>query len=270
MILRKNLSTFVNLEVYDSIGYVFYYNGKRYVADEIKTSWLTRNSKGELILELDKATEDLSNQYSEAFSESVRNLFNQHYSAYLNAISAMYGQPLGTGKINKGHVAEGYEAHLLEHHKLSYQKLNNVRIDSPLAKMAISTKEEVELKISDWGSHESNSEAWAHIRAALGRQRGTVAGDVGRFQVKQGSDSSAYGHRVRLSSLPNLKRGVRDYCDILNPDIPSKNVAARIATYLSETISKPTKEIQAHILNLELGENISGFNNKRSRSIIHI
>ena len=50
--LRKLLSQFINLEVYDKITYSFYYNGKRYETDSIDASWLTKSSKGELKLKL--------------------------------------------------------------------------------------------------------------------------------------------------------------------------------------------------------------------------
>ena len=56
MKLRKILSQFLSIEVYDSIDYTFYYNGKQYHTSKIDASWLTKSgSTGELKLRLNAA-----------------------------------------------------------------------------------------------------------------------------------------------------------------------------------------------------------------------
>ena len=60
MKLRKILGQFLSIEVYDSIDYTFYYNGKQYHTSEIQAKWLTKSkSTGELKLRLNAAVEDL-------------------------------------------------------------------------------------------------------------------------------------------------------------------------------------------------------------------
>ena len=274
MQIRKLLSPFIQLNTYDSIGYVFYYNGQRFVADEIKEEWLIKGSKGSLSIDLEKATSDISKTYSANAQSALRDIFNKHYASYLAAISGMYekhtGYPLGAkvkgAKLNRGHVAEAYESHLASHHSAVYQLLNSLDIDSIASKSIVAT-EIKELKADWWASHESPDGAWIHIRGSMGTQRGTVAGDVGRFQVKQGSNTSAYSSQVRLSSLANLKRGVKDYCDIINPDIPVSQLAHRLAIYLSETVGQPSKELQAYIANKEFSGDITKLNKTK---IVHI
>ena len=58
--------------------------------------------------------------------------------------------------------------------------MNSLNIDS-VASKAIIAKEVTEFKIDWWATHESPDDAWVHIRSSMGTQRGTVAGDVGRF-----------------------------------------------------------------------------------------
>jgi len=71
MELRALLSEFINLEVYDSITYSFYYNGRRYVTDTIKPEWLIKGSKGELRLNLEVATQDLMQDHGSAIVEAA-------------------------------------------------------------------------------------------------------------------------------------------------------------------------------------------------------
>lgn len=270
MKIRQLLSTFINLNTYDNIGYVFYYNGQRYVTETIQQSWLISGSKGSLSLNLEKAAEDLKSQYSNSLENKIRSIFNQHYATYLQAIAGMYEYPLGArikgAKLNKGHVAEAYESHLAEHHKVAYNLLNNFSIDSPATKAIVAQLTD-ELGADYWAKHETPTEAWIHVRGALGTQRGTVAGDVGRFQVKQGSNSSVYGAQVRLSSIANLRRGVNNYCAIINPDIDATVVARQLATYLSERIGQPSKDLQAYIANKEFQGDLNNLSLKR---IVHI
>ena len=274
MEIRKLLTPFINLNTYDSIGYVFYYNNQRFVTEEISTSWLIRGSKGSLSIDLEKATQEIAKKYNNQYTNSLRELFNRHYASYLAAISGMYyentGYPLGArakgSRLNKGHVAEAYESHLASHHSMAYKLLNSLSIESATVK-SIVAKELEDFSNDWWANHESSEEAWIHIRSSLGTQRGTVAGDVGRFQVKQGSNTNQYGSQVRLSSLANLKRGVSDYCDIINPNIPIEQIAHRLAIYLSETVSQPSKELQAYIANKEFSGDIEKL---QQTKIVHI
>ena len=276
MEIRKLLSDFITLDTYDSIGYVFYYNNQRYTTDTIQQEWLIKGSKGSLSIDLEKAVKDLSKTYSDEATNKIQQIFNQHYASYLNAIVGMYrGDYNGTigghkkgSRLNRGHIAEAYESHLAEHHSAAYNLLNGISIESA-AQKAIIAQNIKDFGESYWASHENPEGAWIHIRGALGTQRGTVAGDVGRFQVKQATSSSTniYSSQVRLSSVANLKRGVEDYCAIVNPNLSIDYVARRLATYLSERVGQPSKELQAHIANKEFGGDLSRFELKR---IIHI
>lgn len=243
MHLRQLLSRFIQLDTYESIAYAFYYNGQRYTTDNISANWLIKNNKGELRLNLDKAVEDIQKEFGSKSLNKLNQIFNQHYSSYLAAISGTYNGQLGHGRLNRGHIAEAYESHLAEHHSAAYQLMNEP-IDSAIEKM-VAAFEISQNPEQYWSTHESIEEAWIHIRGALGTQRGTVAGDVGRFQVKQGFSGNQYSSQVRLSSLTNLKTGIRNYCDIINLDIPVENVARRIAMYLSEPVKKTEQNLKA-------------------------
>lgn len=257
--LRKELNEYINLEVYDSIEYVFYYNNERFMTDQLKLDWMFVNNKGELRLSLEKAISDLKLTLEESGKQKINKIFSNHYQEYLKAISGMYKGILGKGRLNKGHVAEAYEIHISQHHTRAYQLLNNVVENSSILDQMINILD-LETKGSDyWANHESEDEAWRHIRNALGTQRGTVAGDVGKFQVKQGtfSKNNSYSSVVRLTSLTNLTTGISVYNRLLNPKIPSQIVAREIAMYLSESVKKTDQNIQAYIANKEFGKQIN-------------
>ena len=243
MNLRQLLSRFIQLDTYESIAYAFYYNGERYTTDTISAEWLTKNSKGELRLNLDTAIQDIKKNFGSKSLLALNNIFNRHYSSYLAAISGTYKGVLGHGRLNRGHIAEAYEAHLAEHHSAAYQLLN-VPVESAIDKM-VAALEINENPEAYWSTHESIEEAWIHIRGSLGTQRGTVAGDVGRFQVKQGFSGNQYSSQVRLSSLANLKTGIKTYCDIVNLDIPVEVVARKVAMYLTEPVKKTEQNLKA-------------------------
>jgi hypothetical protein len=113
-------------------------------------------------------------------------------------------------KLNKGYIAEAYEEHLAIHHTTAYNLFNKSKSLSVLDKgiMITTAIEDISSAGNWWASHESMSKAWSHITSSMGRQRGTVAGDVGRVQVKSGYSYSTYGRKVRLASLATLKDGV--------------------------------------------------------------
>ena len=260
--MRNLLSSFINLEVYDSIEYVFYYNNQRYVTNHIDGSWLVQRSKGsELSLDLEKAAEELKQQYQNQSVSTIQKLFNEHYLAYLAVIQGTYKAKSSNRKINKGHIAEAYESHLAKHHTQAYNLLNKISIEnsslSTGEKIILSNiKEESSFHEKRWDAHEGVTMAWHHIKTALGTQRGTVAGDVGKFQVKQGSNFSKFSNFVRLSSLTNLKKGIEVYSDIFSNESPDK-VAYKIAMYLTEPVKKTSQNIQAYIFNKEIATELN-------------
>lgn len=258
--MRKILSNFINLEVYDSIEYVFYYNNQRYVTNHIDASWLIQKGKGsELSLDLERAAEELQKQYQNTATATVQKIFNEHYLSYLSVIQNTMKNKTSK-KINKGHIAEAFESHLAEHHTSAYNLLNTLSIQSrPLStseKIILSKNEEKELHESNWKTHDGITMAWQHIRGALGTQRGTVAGDVGKFQVKQGTNFSQFSSHVRLSSLTNLKTGISRYCEIFSEEEPEK-VARKIAMYLSEPVKKTQENLNAYIMNKEIATELN-------------
>lgn len=264
MSLRSLLAKYVNLEVYDSIAYAFYFNGQRFSTENLNADWMFVTSKGELRLSLDKAVEDLKKDIAGTAKEKVADIFNRHYARYMDAIVGMYkGHAIGSkqkgSRLNRGHIAEAYETHIASHHSQAYNLYNE--LNTPLSTMdKMVYVLELETKGDEyWASHETPDEAWRHIRGAMGTQRGTVAGDVGRFQVKQGtsSDTNIYSSQVRLASLSTLRNGINAYCDILNPNIAPNIIARKIAMYMSEPVAKNERNIKAYAANKYLSEEIS-------------
>ena len=181
----------------------------------------------------------------------------------------MYKGTIGLGgKINQGHVTEAFESHLALHHSNSYRFINQVgNKNFTIDKIILFQGLKKEFTINYWADKESPDAAWAHIRGALGNQRGTVAGDVGFMQVKRGANRG-YGKTARLITLKNLQTGISYYSDIINPQIPIERVAKNIATYLSERINSNEQKIQAYIANKQqLGKNITI---NKDNYIIHI
>ena len=169
----------------------------------------------------------------------------------------------GSSRLNQGRVAEAFEAHLTEHHPNAFQYLNTLNTNSVISKSLL-VQFATEAGDSYWAHHEDPNSAWAHIRGAMGTQRGTVAGDVGNRQVKSAKDS---GNQVKLSTLTNLKTGIKRYADILNPDIPCRDVALKLARYLTEPVKRNEKNLQAYIANKELSTDISKLQSVR---LVHI
>ena len=267
MSLRQLLSKYVNLEVYDSIAYAFYFDGQRFSTEYLNADWLFVTSKGELRLSLDKAAEELKKGIAGTTKEKIQDIFNKHYGRYMDAISGMYqkqtGYPLGAkvkgARLNKGHVTEAYETHISGHHSQAYNLLNSINApETDMDKMVYALELET-MGDKYWENHETPEEAWKHVRSAMGTQRGTVAGDVGRFQVKQGSSSitNIYSSQVRLASLSTLRNGINTYCDILNPKIAPNVVARKIAMYMSEPVAKTERNLKAYAANKYLSEEIS-------------
>ena len=185
MTLRILLSKYVNLDVYDSIAYAFYFDGQRFSTENLNADWMFVTSKGELRLSLEKAAEDLKKGIEGTAREKIFDIFNRHYGRYMDAISGMYlaksGYPLGAkvkgAKLNRGHVAEAYETHIASHHSQAYTLLNSINSpETVMEKMVYAL--DLETKGDEyWSIHESPDEAWKHIRGAMGKQRGTGSPD---------------------------------------------------------------------------------------------
>lgn len=267
MLIRQLLAARnIELEQYNSVSYAFYYKGMRYAADTVNINWLRVGSDGTLKLNLNKAAEDLKQEITDATKQKIQEMFQKHYLVYLAAIKGMYR---GKG-LNEGHIAEAYEAHLAEHHPNAYQYLNTLNSGSIVSESLLASfasQTEAETKDTYWASHEDPDSAWIHVRGSLGTQRGTVAGDVGSRQVKSAKNS---GGQVRLATLNTLKDGILAYSEILNPNIPSNQVAYKIARYISEPVSKTDKNIQAFIANHELSASIDELKKDKQFIMVHL
>lgn len=250
----------IKLQEYNDISYSFYYKGTRYTSDTIDLNWIRVGSDGTLKLNIDKAAKDLKQQINSISQKQLQAIFQKHFEVYLAAIFGMYK---GSNRLNQGRVAEAFEAHLTEHHPNAFQYLNTLNTNSVISKSLL-VQFATEAGDSYWAHHEDPNSAWAHIRGAMGTQRGTVAGDVGNRQVKSAKDS---GGQVRLSTLTNLKTGIKRYADILNPDIPCRDVALKLARYLTEPVKRNEKNLQAYIANKELSTDISKLQSVR---LVHI
>ena len=250
----------IKLQEYNDISYSFYYKGVRYASDTIDLNWIRVGSDGTLRLNIDKAVKDLKQQINSISQKQLQAIFQKHFEVYLAAIFGMYK---GSNRLNQGRVAEAFEAHLTEHHPNAFQYLNTLNTNSVISKSLL-VQFATEAGDSYWAHHEDPNSAWAHIRGAMGTQRGTVAGDVGNRQVKSAKDS---GDQVRLSTLTNLKTGIKRYADILNPDIPCRDVALKLARYLTEPVKRNEKNLQAYIANKELSTDISKL---QSVKLVHI
>lgn len=250
----------IKLQEYNDISYSFYYNGTRYTSDTIDLNWIRVGSDGALKLNIDKAVKDLKQQINSISQKQLQAIFQKHFEVYLAAIFGMYK---GSNRLNQGRVAEAFEAHLTEHHPNAFQYLNTLNTNSVISKSLL-VQFATEAGDSYWAHHEDPNSAWAHIRGAMGTQRGTVAGDVGNRQVKSAKDS---GNQVRLSTLTNLKTGIKRYADILNPDISCRDVALKLARYLTEPVKRNEKNLQAYIANKELSTDISKLQSVR---LVHI
>ena len=250
----------IKLQEYNDISYSFYYKGTRYTSDTIDLNWVRVGSDGALKLNIDKAVKDLKQQINSISQKQLQAIFQKHFEVYLAAIFGMYK---GSSRLNQGRVAEAFEAHLTEHHPNAFQYLNTLNTNSVISKSLL-VQFATEAGDSYWARHEDPNSAWMHIRGAMGTQRGTVAGDVGNRQVKSAKDS---GNQVKLSTLTNLKTGIKRYADILNPEISCRDVALKLARYLTEPVKRNEKNLQAYIANKELSTDISKLQSVR---LVHI
>ena len=269
MKLRKILGQFLSIEVYKSIDYTFYYNGKQYHTSKIKADWLTKSkSTGELKLRLNAAVEDIQKEVSSTYRDRVNEIFNQHYAVYLAAIRGTYNGIIGRGgALNLGHIAEAYESHTAEHHPVEYRIMKNLETSSQeltvIDKAMIAYETETEA-INYWANHEGIDMAWQHIRESLGTQRGTVAGDVGSTQVKQGKTGAS---KIRLARLGTLQEGIISYTLILDENVDPYEAALRIAKYISEPVRQVSAKIIDGIKDEKVKQLFEDFNTKASKNI---
>jgi hypothetical protein len=270
MKLRQILSQFLAIEVYDSIDYAFYYNGKQYHTNKIDAAWLTKSkSTGELKLRLNAAAKDLGGDVGDIYKDRVNEIFNQHYAVYLAAIRGTYNGVIGRGgALNLGHIAEAYESHTAEHHPVEYRVMKN--LESSTREMTIVDKAMVAYEtetgaINYWANHEGIDAAWQHIRESLGTQRGTVAGDVGATQVKQGKTGAG---RIRLARLSTLQEGVESYTLILDESVDPYVAALRIAKYISEPVRQVSATIIDGIKDKEIQQLFQDFNINAAKQIM--
>lgn len=273
--LRKLITDFkIEAEQYNNISYAFYYNRSdgqtiRYSTDHLDISWLRVSSSGELQINLTKAVNDIAKN---GVNTLAKKIFTEHYQSYYNLITGTYnprkkfnGKVYKRSPLNKGHISEAFEEHLVEHHPAFYQLLNSGFLfkqesnESILAKMA-----QVQQQDNGNNWHETPTTAWMHIRHSMGTQRGTVAGDVGRFQVKSGSSENP---TLRLARLNTLIQGVKTYSLILNTDKPSREVAILLATYMSEKITHTSARLVDAITDQEVKKLLKDFDAKIEQNI---
>lgn len=251
--IRQLLKTVLPaIEIYDEINYALYYDGKRYVTKKLNPAWLRVSSKGALKLNLNKAVHDIEKQYQDDIVNKIRELFNNHYEAYVNMITGTYrgDPPIGIkgARVTLGHVAEAFEEHLSEHHNndRAHQVYQILMIDkqqelSSSLLNAATYFEKHQVRLNQWYKHEKIEKGWAHISHSLGTQGGVVAGDVGRMQVKQIKEKG--GGELKLASMNILEDGVSIYSEILNKKISPTIVAYKLANYLSESVPKDSADL---------------------------
>ncbi len=248
--LRKLLTAYdIQLAQYNQLDYALYFRGERYYASTANIAAAVsyggiRITKAGLMIDLKKITESLQEDIRNDCRQSLFDAFSEHYKSFLSYASGMYQQQnksqfgVPPAKVNLGHVAEAHERHLQEHHstlfRLSTQK------DLTPTDLLTARLEEFKQQTTEAHWHEGPEGVWGHIRASLGYQRGTVAGDVNATQVKQVKEGSA-SSTLRLSSITNLKLGIKMYSAIFNPDIPVQQVASGIAIYISDILDNDAR-----------------------------
>lgn len=243
--MRQLLNEYdLQVSQYDQLDYALYFKGQRFYASTENISAAIqyggiRITKSGLMIDLKKITDSLQKDLQTDCRQSLFNAFSEHYKSFLGYASGMYWKQnksqfgVPPAEINLGHVAEAHERHLQEHHSLLF-KISTKKDLTPNDLLAARIQEfQQQTTPEHW--HEGAESVWAHIRASLGFQRGTVAGDVNATQVKQVKENSN-SSTLRLSSIGNLKLGIKMYSAIFNKDIPVQQVASGIAIYISDII----------------------------------
>ena len=264
---------------YDSIEYSFYFEGVRYTTKEIKAEWLfekSENGRKVIGLDLQKAVDDLSQNLNDSTNQQIQQLLTKHYLSYLSMIKGTYNPPKDhRPRVNQGYISEAFEEHLAEHHGLIYEKLNNLENLTMTDKMILAA--DINKYPAYWADHEPVSIGWGHIKSALGTMRGTVAGDVGRFQVKSGAratKASQYRNQVRLASFTTIEKGILAYNKIVDESLTPSSVAMEIAKYISEPIKKDVAQLSTHKatekVNELMDELVKGTNFIKGDRYVHI
>jgi hypothetical protein len=239
--LREELKTYLpTIETYKNIEYVFWHNGKRYYTKEIRLSWLSDSSPGEIILNYGQIVKDLEEEYKNGVNNIVRDIMNRHFQKYYTQLKAM----AHSDKVNQGYAAEAYEEHLQQHHPEIFKILNqkNIKRNDPVVNYIIQNEKQLTDK-SFWSYHEEDGAfgAWRHYRSAKGTMRGTVAGDVGKYQVKFDNP--------HISSITTISEDIKNYAMIIDKTIPVKQVAHLLMYQLSENIQKDAADFSTLIAN---------------------
>lgn len=243
--LRKLLTTYdIQLSQYNQLDYALYFKGERYYASTADIATAVqygglRVTKSGLMIDLKKITESLQQDIKNDCRQALFDAFSEHYKSFLGYASGMYWKQnksqfgVPPAEINLGHVAEAHERHLQEHHSTLFRLSTNKELTP--SDLLTARLEEFKQQTTEAHWHEGAESVWDHIRASLGYQRGTVAGDVNATQVKQVKEGGA-GSTLRLSSIANLKLGIKMYSAIFNSDIPVQQVASGIAIYISDIL----------------------------------
>ena len=236
------------------------------------------SGKNGLMLDLEKASKSLEGQIKNSYQESIQEVFNDHYKSYLNLIKGTYKGKKEIGqkgsRISLGHVAEAYEEHIGEDHSESYKVLNG-DADSNIQNSAV-VKAMTALRAAGgekayWPPHESVDKGWLHIKHSLGTQRGTVAGDVGQFQVKQAKDKE--NATIRLARFSTLEQGLKLYSKILGNDTKDSDIpklAYDLANYISEPVSQRAADVLNFTAGKELSDELKSLRDKDLSKVLHL
>ena len=227
--LRTFFKNFPQVKQYEKISYAFYTSsGYRYTAEtpsglHVSDGVLYYNRQ-QTMLEIQKS---LKGQFN---YKKVQQALSKHIKDYKRMLKGTY-----RGKrFNFGHISEAFEDHLSSHHTSLYNLLNiNLQADSVFEKMADIEFQNYLQEINSsnrWDTHETVKQGWQHLRNSLGIQRGTVAGDIGEFQVKARNN--------KLADVSTIVEGLKIYSKIFDPSVSSDILCYDILKYLSEPYSR--------------------------------
>ena len=243
--LRKIFfSAGLNLDIYNSIDYSLYYEGRRYSTETLKESWLEVSEDGKTLkINMRSAVDDISKEMKEQVDVEVNRLIQDHFLKYFTALTNMSGlhsSGMSTKGFNRGHAAEAYEEHFQEHHANLLKALKSSEYTSKDSFAVQEFREVAEKDVAKWYAHEIEgpNTMWQHLRHALGNQAGTVAGDVRGTQVKAIINYSGKYKDFKslsLSNLTTLQNGIDNY-SIIFSNKSAIEVARELVPYMTESI----------------------------------
>lgn len=255
--LRTFFKNFPQVKQYEKISYAFYSsNGYRYTSEAPSGLYV---SNGVLYYNRQQTISEIQNSLrGQKNYKRVQKALSNHMKNYKRMLVGTY-----RGKrFNFGHIAEAFEDHLSSHHSSLYSLLNiNFQSDSVFETMADISFESYlqELESSGrWDSHETVKQGWQHLRNSLGIQRGTVAGDVGAFQIKARNN--------KLANVSTIMSGLKLYSKIFDTSISSDTLCYDILRYLSEPYSRFNGDA-ADFANTVLSKEIEELLNKADENI---